>query len=154
MNEDEEKIDLAKMPSVDCPTGGCDRCVQMCSNRPCWGTPEDARRLIAAGYGSRLMADYWAVARDGDALIIAPAIEGYESKHAPFWPRGRCTFLTPDGKCELHDLGLKPTEGRIADCREDEDSKANGNGVHRAVADSWMNEEAQALAAAWRAEFE
>lgn len=26
----------------------------------------------------------------------------------------RCTFLTPEGRCELHDKGLKPLEGRVA----------------------------------------
>ena len=39
----------------ECACGGCS---QMCT-RPCWPTPEEARRLIRAGLGDRLMLDYW-----------------------------------------------------------------------------------------------
>ena len=38
-----------------------------------------------------------------------------------FIPRGRCKLLTEDNKCSLHDLGLKPEQGRLSCCKDDID---------------------------------
>lgn len=94
----------------------CDTCVEMCSNRPCWPTPAESKAIQDAGYSSRLMRDYWVSDShfDHDVDMLVPAIVGYEGGTAPTWPTGQCTFLK-DGKCELHDKGLKPLEGRVMD---------------------------------------
>jgi hypothetical protein len=93
----------------------CDSCVSMCETRPCWPTPDEARAIQAAGFGARLMRDYWCADAEfpNDVDILAPAVVGYEGARAPYFPRGSCTFLK-DGRCELHPLGLKPLEGRVA----------------------------------------
>lgn len=91
----------------------CDTCVSMCERRPCWPLPDEAQKLIEAGYGPRLMRDWWCRWPD-DVVILSPAIVGEEGKYAPVWPTGRCTFLTDNKKCELHDKGLKPFEGHVA----------------------------------------
>lgn len=99
----------------------CTKCVNMCKQRPCWGTPNEMKNIRDAGFGNRLMNDYWVEQPPTndtdvyyDTLVESPAIVGYEGKEAPVRPVGRCTFLTEDNKCELHDLGLKPLEGRTA----------------------------------------
>jgi hypothetical protein len=117
----------------------------MCEERPCWGTPKDAAAIIEAGLGDRLMLDYWANSETDDTYILAPAIVGYERNRTPFWPRGRCTFLTKKGLCELHDAGLKPTEGRLAMCGR---GKTPPN-LHETVAKEWETPEAIALVASW-----
>ncbi len=94
----------------------CHVCQAMCQQRPCWPTPDEAIAIIDAGFGPRLMLDYWAGDENTHRDILCPAIVGYERRGAPYWPRGRCTFLTSDNLCELHDLGLKPHEGRLASC--------------------------------------
>lgn len=124
----------------------CEDCVQMCVETPCWGTPAEAQALIQAGYGGRLMLDRWVggIVTDVDQIdILGPAIVGREGKPAPSRRWGRCTFLTKEGRCELHGSGLKPIEGRLAhhDGTPDE--------VHEAVAATWENPEAVALVAAW-----
>lgn len=120
----------------------CEICVRMCETRPCWGTPEDIEKIINAGFGKRLMLDYWC--DTPDINLLCPAIVGYENKNAPFWPNGRCTFLNEKGLCELHDLGLKPTEGKVAiHGKKDEDT-------HYEVAKTWKNEKGKILIKLWR----
>lgn len=121
----------------------CDICVSMCVHRPCWGTPEDAQKIIDAGLGGRLMLDWWSDSPQ-DIYILSPAIIEWEGRSAPFWPTGRCTFLTKDNKCELHELGLKPTEGKLAICDKDPDY------LHRDVAMTWNNRKGRNLIKTWR----
>lgn len=122
----------------------CTTCVQMCEHRPCWPTPAEAQRIIKAGLGGRLMLDYWVGTPTTD--ILAPAIVGREGKPAPFWPRGRCTFLTVDGKCELHALKLKPLEGRVA---HHSMKDATAERVRRHIVRLWRG--SQHVANEWRA---
>jgi hypothetical protein len=78
----------------------------MCERSACLPTPREAAMLIDRGYGARL-ARYAA-----HIACVGPAPQGSEGKtvHST---NGRCTFF--DGvRCELHALGLKPLEGRIA----------------------------------------
>jgi hypothetical protein len=91
----------------------CNRCQLMCT-APCCGSVEDFEKLIDAGYSNRIMLDDLPSVPDvGD--FLKPALKGYEGKKAPWHTRSEegCTFWK-EGKCELHDLGLKPIQGRIA----------------------------------------
>ena len=121
----------------------CPECVSMCERRPCWGTPEEIAELIAQGYGGRMMRDYWADYLDGDIPVISPAIVGHENKSAPFWPTGRCAFLTKDNKCELHNTGAKPREGRLAMHEEGESNR------HKETAQMWDNDAAREIVEKW-----
>ena len=98
-----------------------------------------------AGLGHRLMRDYWVGGGhdDGDIHLVCPATPGYEQKMAQFFPSDGCTFQRTDGLCELHDLGLKPIEGRLALCGE-----RTPKDMHFEVAQLWNNPEAQELALA------
>ncbi len=87
----------------------CQKCKQQCMNSPCIGTPEDMKRLIDAGYADRLAPTQWAFGmligmHHEPVAMIAPQFDQ---------ERGCCTFLK-DGLCTLHELGLKPTEGRLS----------------------------------------
>lgn len=126
---------LDTVPDVACH--GCAKGVDMCRTRPCWGTPEEIAAIKAAGYADRLMLDWWVGVPRID--IPAPAIQGYEGKSAPERPRGRCTFLTADDLCELHDKGLKPAEGRKACCKSDTPVD-----THHEVAMTWASHQAEA----------
>jgi hypothetical protein len=111
----------------------CEICIQMCKDRPCWGTPEDVQKIIDAGYQDRLMKDWWVA--EPNILILSPAIVGYEGKCAPSWPEGKCTFLSESNMCEIHEL--KPLEGRVAIHSGSEDN------MHKVTAMTWDNEESQ-----------
>jgi hypothetical protein len=117
----------------------------MCTRRPCWPTPADAQRLIDTGLADRLMLDWWF---DTDAnrtvYLLTPAIVGRESRQAPAIPSGQCTFLDANGLCQLHDRGLKPTEGQLALC--------NGRtpvGLHERIGQTWDTTEAQTQIDRW-----
>lgn len=59
-----------------------------------------------------------------DVEFLAGGTPNDKNYRAPFWPTGRCNLLTEDDLCSLHDLGLKPEQGRKACCknpRSDED---------------------------------
>ena len=141
----------------------CEKCTRACRRRPCWGTPEDAKKLIEAGFAHRLMDDYWLGDGPGDSDIhlLCPACVGYEGRAAPEVsvvvvnlachtnPFGRCTFLDGDNRCELHDKKLKPLEGRRYWCEE---PRGEALARHERCAMVWNNEEARALVERWREE--
>jgi|SRR5580692_957370 hypothetical protein len=87
----------------------CVKCSFMCQ-APCCGTPDDIELLIEKGYANRLMFDDL----PGGENMIKPALKGHEGKMSPWntFSREGCTFWS-DGKCELHTLGLKPSQGKL-----------------------------------------
>lgn len=90
----------------------CAKCQNMCKRGPCLGTPSDILKIIKAGYGDRIWATLWIAG----AKYGLPEIEMYQPEslldHS-------CVFFKK-GRCLLHDPGLKPTEGILADCRATE----------------------------------
>ena len=133
---------MNKYKETEC---SCQKCKDMCRKRVCWPTPEEADKLIDAGFSNRLMEDYWA--DEEDIMIICPAIKGYEGEFAPWWPTGGCCLQDKDGLCILHDLGLKPLEGRIADCKETE---AGGRNIHEEIAMMWEGDCGKAVVEKWQ----
>lgn len=92
----------------------CEKCKSMC-RAPCCGSVEDFEKLIEAGYASRLMFDDLPSVNDGGD-ILKPALKGYEGQQAPWHTDSfmGCTFWDENGKCQLHNLNLKPILGRLA----------------------------------------
>lgn len=87
----------------------CLSCRAACERSCCLPTPDEARALIDAGYAKRL-AIY--VMHDGSA--VGPAPGWHDGREMVDTVTGRpCTFYR-GGLCELHDLGLKPMEGRLS----------------------------------------
>nr|DAI76531.1 MAG TPA: hypothetical protein [Caudoviricetes sp.] len=85
----------------------CQACVNQCRT-PCLGTPEDIMRLIEAGYTGKLAVTGWSVGLVlGRIDRIIPMVQPLKANN------GFCVFHK-DGLCELHDLGLKPTEGKLS----------------------------------------
>lgn len=106
----EDYIKKLNMFPVQCD---CEKCSLMC-RCPCCGSVEDFEKIIAAGYADRLMFDDLPSSCDAGP-ILKPALKGHEGKGAP-WGTGSergCTFWK-EGKCELHESGLKPIQGKIA----------------------------------------
>jgi hypothetical protein len=132
-------------------TCACKKCVAACESRPCWGTPEEIQAIIVAGHGDRLWNDWWVGGgtEGNDIQILSPASVGQEGGRAPDFPGGenKCAFLTENNKCELHEPGLKPYEGRVAGCKMDPEHNA-----HRETAMTWNNPQAQNLVHKWRDE--
>lgn len=84
----------------------CKECQQQC-HIPCLATPQDVLKLIKAGYVGRLSWTEWYAGMligvtDHPIGMVQATIVGD-------W----CTFFH-NGLCELHDKGLKPTEGRLS----------------------------------------
>lgn len=86
----------------------CIKCKTMCLSSPCFPTPEEVVRLEKMGFGSDLSFTMFMNPSTFEIYsLVAPKV-------APKGLLNQCTFHTPDGLCELHELGLKPTEGRLA----------------------------------------
>lgn len=142
MKQVETIEELEAYKKIEC---ACEVCRKFCEFRPCWGTPEEIKRLIEAGFGSRLMLDWFSdeTPAGRDILILTPAITGAEGQPAPFSPLGNCTFLK-NKLCEIHHL--KPIEGRAAShLMRNELIK-----THVILAKCWETAEAQALIKYWR----
>ena len=136
------KNDTRAALRIDTPPCACEVCRASCK-RPCWPTPNEARRLIGAGYARRLMLVNWAGNED-NINIISPALAGREGTSAPSWPSGRCTFQNASGLCELHDAGMKPYEGRVTDHEE------HPAELHEEIAIMWNNKEGHMIVALWK----
>ena len=134
-------LSLRKMEEMakHVPSCSCDECVRMCE-RPCWPTPDEAQRLIDAGYGNKLMLDYWAAS--ANVYLLCPAERGREGGNASFIPRNGCTLLK-NGRCTIHNV-CKPLEGRVAS----HDGKHDG--VHQSVAALWDTDKGRSIVAAWQ----
>lgn len=87
----------------------CDKCKNMCKVS-CIGTPKDIEAIIDAGYADRLKETMWMV---GYLAVKEKPIAMIQPTEKDGW----CVFRRPDGLCELHDRGLKPTEGVLASCK-------------------------------------
>jgi hypothetical protein len=149
---------MAKLRSfINTPDCSCQACKDMCK-RPCWGTPAEMEKIIAAGFGSKLMLDYY-VMDDETVYNLCGAFPGYEAKEAPFWPgpsHGKCMFLTPKRSlCQLHRKGLKPIEGRVAH-HSDVVEKINKHfmNIHYLVELSWQTKRGRELIASFRKQFQ
>ena len=110
----------------------CQKCKQQCKT-PCLGTPEDILRLIKAGYKERLAITHWwvGIAR-GKLDFPVIMIQARQEED------GYCTFFR-DGLCELHELGLKPTEGRLSHHSITKENFKFGKSLSWNVAKEWMD---------------
>lgn len=84
----------------------CEKCQSQCRT-PCLATPEDIQRLIDAGYKDRLAITSWFA-----GILMGVTNKSIEMVQAKI-ENGWCTFFH-NGLCELHDKGLKPTEGKLS----------------------------------------
>ena len=122
----------------------CPKCVKCCERRPCWPTPEEAEALIKNGFADKLMLDWWVSAPN--IYLVSPAIVNYEGKTAPEIPRGKCALLDENSKCVLHDLSLKPFEGRATQACKDHDTDS----LHEDVAMTWNNDKGKEVVKLWK----
>lgn len=76
----------------------CSLCKSQCKS-PCIGTPEDMQAIKDKGLGHRLEQT-----KEYGPLITRPMFDTDKKS---------CTFFN-FGLCELHDLGLKPTVGKLS----------------------------------------
>lgn len=121
----------------------CVKCSEMC-HAPCCGTIRDIVKLIEAGYADRLMLDDW----PGDTDLIKPALKGHEARTAPWstLTKKGCTFWK-EGKCELHESGLKPTQGKLAHHGNNKDQV---KAIEDFIRSDWNKDEALMLIEAWK----
>lgn len=92
----------------------CQKCQDMCKT-PCIPTPIDVYNIIEHGdlhITKRFLPTSWATG------LIAGTHTNVVTLFAPQFNQetGYCSFFK-DGLCELHDLGLKPLEGKLASCK-------------------------------------
>ena len=91
------------------------------------------------------MLDWWFDhVNNYTVYVLTPAIVGRDGKQSPAIPTGACTFLNGHGLCGLHNLELKPTEGRESLCKGRTEKD-----LHERVAETWNNPAAQQLVEAW-----
>ena len=156
------ELELLLIPECECR---CKLCREACEEAPCWGTPMEIEDLINAGYGKYLAAyivepGSYNIANYRGAepvTVIAPAQHGrtrYTNKssiRSSF--RGRCVFLHGKGTheiCEIHSVGLKPTEGRITSHKTDYDS---GLLVRYYIINTWDTDFGRSVARRWEWEY-
>jgi len=99
-----------------------------------------------AGFASRLMFDDWPFGAD----MLKPAMKGSEGERAPWEVKTEegCTFWK-DGKCELHQSGLKPIQGKLA---HHANTRAQIGEIEGLIRSSWDSDEATEVIERWKKE--
>lgn len=122
----------------------CRLCKSQC-HTPCLGTPQDILRLMDAGYTNRLAPTMWmagmlmGVTTEPVPLIQAECLDGAFGGIVDIGVNSHCTFQREDGLCELHDKGLKPTEGRLSHHSLKLDNFKRQKSVSWAVVQEWLS---------------
>ena len=116
----------------------CRLCKMQCRT-PCLGTPQDILRLMDAGYTDRLYVTEWAAGiMLGVTNEIVLMIQAEQVGGSDLDPNAHCTFFH-DGLCDLHNLGLKPTEGRLSHHSQRIDNFKRNRSISWAVAQEWLS---------------
>ena len=116
----------------------CQACKEQCKT-PCLGTPQDIMRLIDAGYADKLMPTQWLVGMVvGKLNFPIPMVQAIQTD------KGWCIFHK-DGLCELHNLSLKPTEGRLSHHDIKPECYVFSKSISFNVAKTWLSDENQEL---------
>ena len=126
---------IEKKTNLKSCTCSCDKCVTMCRTAVCIGTPLDIAKIILAGHIDKLVMTLWgAGSKYGihDKIDMIQLVFDSEKK--------QCCMLNENNLCNLHDAGIKPSEGKMADCSR---SVVTENEIPPAlvVAWSWRVEE-------------
>lgn len=126
----------------------CQECKDMCSNRPCWPMVKEAEKMLDAGWGKKMMLDYW-VRYPEDVFLLCGAVENHEKKRAPYNPAKQCVLQDKKTKkCKVYDI--RPLEARIAS--HDSDSSKTQEVREFVIVKDWDTDEGRALVARWKAE--
>lgn len=117
-------------------TCSCNGCKMMCKVSPCFPTPEQIEKYEKEGIMDFFSPTMWADRENGEVhVVFAP--EGHHHKTVNGIPLMRCVFHSPEDLCLLHDRGLKPTEGKLADHDD------HSTDLRKHICSQWNNEEAQ-----------
>jgi Fe-S-cluster containining protein len=125
-------------------SGTCTTCTAACHKKPGWLMPGEAERIarhlgmsLAELFRTKLAIDWWEdhPVTDGDVFVLAPAITTSPAgEEYPGDPRGRCVFLTAEGRCGIH--AVKPHECRAYWCGEPTGPAQEAR--HLDVATAWI----------------
>lgn len=111
----------------------CSLCKMQC-HTPCLGTPQDIEGLIDAGYADKLASILWCAGMIMGVIDVPiPMIQAIAGEEY-------CVF-SHNGLCELHDKGLKPTEGRLSHHSTRIDNFKASKSIAWNVAKEWLSEE-------------
>lgn len=110
----------------------CAMCKEQCRRAPCLGTPQDIWALIEAGYEDKLEVTGWSVGMIlGRLPFPIPMVQAILTENG-------CVFFE-NGLCILHELGLKPTEGKLSHHTITEENFKFSKNLSWNVAREWID---------------
>lgn len=116
----------------------CEQCQAQCKRTPCLGTPQDILALIKAGYKDKLVLTIWEVGYVlGKIDYGIPMVQPRQTEMG-------CIFFE-GGLCQLHDIGLKPTEGKLSYHTVTKENVKFSRLLSWHVAKEWTNTENDAI---------
>lgn len=110
----------------------CELCRAQCKI-PCLGTPDDILNVIDAGYIDKLRLTFWAT-----SMVFNKTQYPIVMVQAGTTPNG-CVFFN-NGLCDLHDIGLKPTEGKLSNHTIRLDNFLFERSLPWIIAKEWLDE--------------
>ena len=116
----------------------CAQCRNQCRT-PCLGTPKDILNLIRAGHKDKLSRTEWLV-----GMILGKLEVSISMVQLIQTNEGYCICFK-EGLCELHDRGLKPTEGRLSHHTITAENYKFSKMLSWNVAREWISKENEAV---------
>lgn len=112
----------------------CDTCKNMC-RIPCWGYPQQFKKLIDLGYGEHMAVDYW-IGESNYVYMLCFNQKNNNSKEISYWKDdGNCVMQDENGLCKVHNIE-KPAEGKNAH-HDDSQSEFSSNEIRTLIKDAW-----------------
>lgn len=107
------QADIIQMSGIHPSECACETCQSMCRKTPCVGTPLEMYLIGEHPEFANKLALTMSLA--SLQLGLPPMVVS-----APiFNETEKCCSFFVGGKCQLHEKGLKPLEGKLANCRPD-----------------------------------
>ena len=121
----------------------CDSCKNACSFKPGWFMPGQAEKVAAhlnislkELFDTKLMVDWYQdYDNDRDVFLLSPAVvDGSPGSEFPGDPKGKCVFLTAEGKCGIYEV-------RPFECAEyiHETPRSEIDERHEAISKAWSD---------------
>lgn len=113
----------------------CNTCKGMC-RIPCWGYPQQFKKLIDLGYSDYMAVDYF-IEKDGSyTYLLCFNQKDNNSKKMSFAKNnGKCIMQDKEGLCKVHYIE-KPAEGKNAH-HDKSESILTSEQIRELIKDSW-----------------
>lgn len=129
----QERLDIARKSGRTPIACSCKKCQEQCRS-VCLGTPSDILRIAQAGYSQYIKPTMWAV-----GMLVGKTKEPVLMLQLEYNEETGYCCMFEDGKCKLHEAGIKPIEGKLSSHLIRKDNFIFSKSLSWLVAKTWLD---------------